>query len=114
MSSLLMNKAQWHVWTKIQILTSVYVYMDTNNRDKGPIRLKMNTSIEIFWSDWVHSERNFIPKETLIIIPNNVHIHTRSDPVFLIGVKWSQLVMFAASAWRVSNFAAIFQMIYAN
>lgn len=33
----------------------------------------------------------------LIIIPNSVHVHTRSHPVFLVGVKLSTLHVCYAS-----------------
>lgn len=47
-------------------------------------------------------ERWFVP----IIIPNGVCVLTHSDPVFLIGMKWSPLRVCATLAWCVSAFAA--------
>lgn len=93
-----------------QLCDTSYVCMDTNDQNKGPIRLKTrhaNTSIGRFWSDSVSSKRNLIPNNkrwfVLISISNGVHVHTHSNPVFPTGAKLSPLCKWATSAWRGSG-----------
>lgn len=61
------------------------VYVDTNQPNEGPIRLKKVSCKHV---DPIHSKRHFIPKERwfmTITILNGVPVHTRSDPVSWSG-----------------------------
>ncbi len=61
----------WHTRGKMKTkqkgkLVTSYVYMDTNNRNKSLIKIRMrhvNTSFGRFWSDTSHWERIFILNE---------------------------------------------------
>ncbi len=72
---------------------SSYVYMDTNNRNKSLIRIKMflvTQKILIWYGPFeknFHSKREGCFKPMVIL--TGVHVHTCSDHVFLVGVKLS-------------------------
>ncbi len=80
------------------------VYMDTNNQNKSLIRIKMFhiSMSRRFWPNMAHLKRISIEGGGLcgLVFRLMIHVHTCSDCVSLVGVKWSSLHM---SAWRLED-----------